>query len=70
METCKRTYQVIYFILLNKINSRSSELLTSTPVFFLQSYKPLKNGIIDSQFCTGEAEGGKVKMDAYCFDFH
>lgn len=52
-------------------------LLTSSNISFarlcpsLQTYKQLKNGIIDSQFCAGEANGTKVgKAFAYCYAFH
>lgn len=36
----------------------------------MKTYKLLKNGIIDSQFCAGEAEGNKVGKNAYCYAFH
>lgn len=32
----------------------------------MQTYKLLKNGIIDSQFCSGEEKGNKVEMSGEC----
>lgn len=72
--TCVRTYQVIYFIRLLSLKQKYIHVLGDFHLPPLrpsmQTYKPLRNGIIDSQLCAGEAEGNKVEENAYCYAFH